>query len=258
VVNPAPDTPGQNGEFVTGTREPPLTFNRSVGTDGPQTPDRIERETVMQTGRGRQINAYARVRRAAALAVAAAALTGCTPGSDPAPDADQAIQPLPIATPESGAVVASQGAAVSQNLAQAQITVVYNRPVARGREIFGHLVPFDEPWHPGADQATVFRTTADILVDGELLPAGRYSLWVVPSRANWEIIFHRDWNVFHLPYPGDEGVELRLSLEPQTAEHMETMAFYFPVTNRREGVLAFHWADTRLEIPLAAPGPDDG
>ena len=171
---------------------------------------------------------------------------------------DGSLQPLPIATPQSGAVVASQGAAVSQNLAQAQVTIVYNRPVARGREIFGHLVPFGEHWHPGADQATVFRTTADILVGGELLPAGRYSLWAVPDPSSWELIFHRDWDVFHLPYPGDEGVQLRLSVEPLTGEHMETMAFHFPVADRREGVLAFHWADTKLEIPIEAPGPTGG
>jgi hypothetical protein len=168
---------------------------------------------------------------------------------------DQAIQPLPIATAQSGAVVASQGAAVSQNLAQAQITVVFNRPVARGREVFGHLVPFDEVWHPGADQATYLRTTADILFGGELLPAGRYSIWAVPGLDEWEIILHRDWNVFHLPFPGDEGVQLRMSVIPVEAEHMESMAFYFPVADRRSGVLAFHWANTRLDIPIEAPGP---
>ncbi|MDH3735015.1 MAG: DUF2911 domain-containing protein [Gemmatimonadota bacterium] len=169
---------------------------------------------------------------------------------------DQAIQPLPIATPQSGAVVASQGAAVSQNLGQAQITVVYNRPVARGREIFGHLIPLDEVWHPGADQATYLRTTADIVFGGEVLPAGSYSIWAVPGDELWEIILHRDWNVFHLPFPGDEGVQLRLEVARQEAEHMESMTFHFPVSDRRDGVLAFHWANTKIEIPLHAPGPE--
>ncbi|MFV1988954.1 MAG: DUF2911 domain-containing protein, partial [Gemmatimonadota bacterium] len=169
---------------------------------------------------------------------------------------DQAIQPLPIATAQSGAVVASQGAAVSQNLAQAQITVVFNRPVARGREIFGHLVPFGAVWHPGADQATYLRTTADILFGGELLPAGRYSVWAVPGPDEWEIILHRDWDVFHLPFPGEDGVQLRLTVTPQNdADHMESLAFYFPVADARSGVLAFHWGNTKLEIPIEAPGP---
>ena len=170
--------------------------------------------------------------------------------------ANQTIQALPIATPQSGAVVASQGAAVSQNLAQSQITVVYNRPVARGRVIFGNLVPFDEVWHPGADQATYLRTTADIMVADQLLPAGNYSLWATPGTDTWEVIFHNDWNVFHLPYPGDEGVAIRFEVTPEEAEHMETMAFYFPVADRREGVLAFHWANTKLSIPISAPGPE--
>jgi hypothetical protein len=194
---------------------------------------------------------FTRVSWAAALL----AVSACAPVEDqrgPAPP----IQPLPIATPQSGAVVASQGAAVSQNLAQAQITIVYNRPVARGRVVFGHLVEFGDLWHPGADQATYIRTTADVIFGGELLPAGTYSIWAVPNPEEWEFILHRDWNVFHLPFPGEEGVELRVRATPQQADQMESMAFYFPVADRRAGVLAFHWADTKLEIPIEAPGPD--
>jgi hypothetical protein len=184
-------------------------------------------------------------------------LAACAPTeNEQAAETGQAIQPLPIATPQSGAVVASQGGAVSQNLAQAQITVVYNRPVARGREVFGHLVDFGDVWHPGADQATYIRTTADVLFGGELLPAGTYSIWAVPNPEEWEFILHRDWNVFHLPFPGEDGVQLRVKVTPQSADHMESMAFYFPVADRRSGVLAFHWAETKLEIPIEAPGPE--
>ncbi|MDX1396015.1 MAG: DUF2911 domain-containing protein [Gemmatimonadota bacterium] len=201
-----------------------------------------------------------RARHVAAI-VAFLAAAACGPAGDPGEAASvetanepDAIQPLPVALPQSGAVVASQGAAVSQNLGHAQITIVYNRPVARGRVIFGNLVPFDEVWHPGADRATYLRTTADILFGGEPLPAGTYSLWTVPGRDEWEVILHRDWDVFHLPFPGEEGVALRIRVAPRSATHMETMAFYFPVADRRTGALAFHWADTMVEIPLAAPG----
>jgi len=184
------------------------------------------------------------------------AVAGCGgPGAAEAGagDEDQTIQPLPIATPESGSIVASQAASVSQNLAQAQITIVYNRPVARGREIFGSLVPWGKVWHPGANQATYLHTTADILFGGQPLPAGRYSLWTIPTPEEWTIILHRDWDVFHMPYPGDEGVELRVTAIPQPAEHMESMAFYFPVADGRKGTLAFHWGETRIEIPIEVP-----
>lgn len=168
---------------------------------------------------------------------------------------ETALQAAPTATSQSTFVMASQGASVSQNLAQAQITVVYNRPVARGREIFGKLIPWGDIWHPGADQATYLRTTADIIFGGQPLPAGSYSLWAIPNPDEWTLILHRDWDVFHMPYPGDDGVQLRLTVTPQTAEHMETMAFYFPVADLRKGTLAFHWGSTRLEIPIESPGP---
>lgn len=179
------------------------------------------------------------------------ALTAC--GIDAPDNATGELQPPPVAIAASGSVVASQGAAVSQNLAHARITVVYNRPVARGREIFGALVPFGDVWHPGADRATYLRTSADILVGGERLPAGSYSLWTIPGPDEWTVTLHSDWDVFHMPFPGEDGVALRIRVRPGPAEHMETLAFYFPVADRRAGVLALHWADTRIEIPIEAP-----
>ncbi len=154
-----------------------------------------------------------------------------------------------------GSVKASQAASVSQTMAEAEITVVYNRPVARGRGLFGNLVPWDLEWNPGADQATHIKTTSDLLVAGQPLPAGNYSLWAIPTPNEWTIIFHRDWDVFHTPYPGDEGVELRLEIEPIPASHVESLAFYFPVVDRRDGVLALHWGETLLLIPLHVPEP---
>lgn len=154
-----------------------------------------------------------------------------------------------------GSVKASQAATVSQTMAEAEITVVYNRPVARGRVLFGELVQWGLEWNPGADQATHLTTTRDLLLAGERLPAGSYSIWAIPNPDEWTLIFHRDWDVFHTPYPGDEGVELRLDVEPQAAAHVESLAFYFPVVDRRDGALALHWGETLLLIPIHVPGP---
>ena len=82
------------------------------------------------------------------------------------------------------------------------------------------------------------------------LPAGRYSIWMRPDPEAWTVYFHRDWDVFHLPFPGKDGVAAELTLTPGTAPHMETLAFYFPVVDGRHGVLAFQWGETRLDIPI--------
>lgn len=70
------------------------------------------------------------------------------------------------------------------------IEVVYYRPSKRDRVIFGGLVPFGETWRTGANEATTFRTKTDLRVNGELLPAGEYTLWTVPMPSEWLIIFN--------------------------------------------------------------------
>src|SRR6267154_2515582 len=86
----------------------------------------------------------------------------------------------------------SQRGSVTQMVAFTEISVVYGRPVARGRALFGSLVPWDSVWHPGADSATRVTFSRDVLVEGKLLRSGEYSLWLIPrEHAPWTVIFSR-------------------------------------------------------------------
>ena len=71
-----------------------------------------------------------------------------------------------------------------------KMEVFYNRPYKKEREIFGKLVPYNEVWRTGANEATTFETNKDILVDGSLLKAGKYTLWSIPMQESWKIIFN--------------------------------------------------------------------
>lgn len=78
------------------------------------------------------------------------------------------------------------------------ISVFYNRPSKKGREIFGGLVPYDQVWRTGANEATTFETNQDIIIEGETLKAGKYSLWTIPGENTWTIIFnseHGQWGI---------------------------------------------------------------
>src|SRR6056297_2810384 len=68
------------------------------------------------------------------------------------------------------------------------LEVFYNRPYKKDRQIFGGLVPYGEVWRTGANEATTFFTSKDILVDGSLLPAGEYTLWTIPMESSWKVI----------------------------------------------------------------------
>jgi len=146
-------------------------------------------------------------------------------------------------------VVKSQRGSVSQKIANTDITITYGRPVARGRTLFGALVPYGRIWHPGADQGTVLETTRAIEVNGKPLPAGRYSLWTIPQESSWTFIFSKNADAFHTSYPGEPLDALRVNVTPEAGAHMESMTYYFPAVDGKDATLRLHWGT--VVIPLA-------
>lgn len=83
------------------------------------------------------------------------------------------------------------------------LTVLYNRPYKKGREIFGALVPFDQVWRTGANEATTFETNKDIKIEGKTLKAGKYSLWAIPGADKWKIIFNSEYGQWGINSKGE-------------------------------------------------------
>jgi hypothetical protein len=150
--------------------------------------------------------------------------------------------------PEQPKIRPSQRGAVTQRIADTTVTIEYGRPVARGRELFGTLVPWAKVWCPGADEATTIEVTAPVKIQGKELAAGKYSLWADPEQDRWTMIFNRNAAVWHTKYPAGQDV-LRVESTPRTGSHMETLAFYFPVVEGRKAELVFHWGTT--VVPLS-------
>ena len=145
----------------------------------------------------------------------------------------------------------SQHGTVTQTVGRTEIAIEYNRPVARGRALFGALVPYGEPWNPGADQATAISFSRDVRIDGQPVAAGKYSVWVIPDTARWTFILSRAGNVFHTPYPVGKDA-LRLQVAPRSGPHMETLAFYFPAVDSTRAELVMHWGEQVLPLTIDA------
>ena len=79
------------------------------------------------------------------------------------------------------AVKPSQHGSVMQQIADATITIEYDRPVTRGRELFGALVPYDRVWCPGANECTTIALSRDVKLNGQAVAAGTYTLWAKPG-----------------------------------------------------------------------------
>ena len=113
---------------------------------------------------------------------------------------------------------------MSQRIADTTITLDYSRPVARGRELFGKLVPYGRIWRPCADDATTIEVSTGIKVDGQELPAGRYSVWTEPGTGAVDGDLQQDRRSLAYGIPQGEDA-LRLEVRPKTGSHMETMSF---------------------------------
>lgn len=142
---------------------------------------------------------------------------------------------------------ANQHGLVSQSIGRTEVTVDYNRPSARGREPFGDVVAWGQMWHPGGDRAAIIRFSSDVQVNGQPLPAGRYSIWAKPAADTWEVILSKEASVERVTYPEGQDA-LRLSVSPRPGGHMETLAFYFPVVDGLAAELVLHWG--RVVVPL--------
>jgi Protein of unknown function (DUF2911) len=143
----------------------------------------------------------------------------------------------------------SQRGSVAQRINETTITLDYSRPVARGRELFGTLVPWGRVWCPGADDATTIEVSTAVMVNGQELPQGKYSVWTIPNADKWTVIFNRTAAVWHTRYPAGQDA-LRIDVTPRTGSHMETLAFYFPVVDGRKGELVLHWGTVVVPLSL--------
>ncbi|OYU78966.1 MAG: hypothetical protein CFE23_16260 [Flavobacterium sp. BFFFF1] len=95
------------------------------------------------------------------------------------------------------------------------ITINYGSPSVRAREIWGKLVPFDEVWRAGANEATTFTTDKDIMVEGSKLPAGTYSFFVIPNAKESTLIFNKvvkQWGAYKYDQAQDQ---LRVKVKPR-------------------------------------------
>jgi Protein of unknown function (DUF2911) len=159
---------------------------------------------------------------------------------------------LPAAAQEAPKIKPSQHGTVSQRIADTTITLEYNRPVARGRELFGALVPYGRIWCPCADDATTIELTTAVKVDGQELAAGKYSVWTIPNEGKWTVIFNRRSATWHTRYPEGQDA-LRLEVTTRPGAHMETLAFYFPMVDGKKAELVFHWGTTVVPLTIEVP-----
>lgn len=128
----------------------------------------------------------------------------------------------------------------------ANIKISYGAPSVKGREIWGKLVPYGEVWRTGANEATIFETDADIKVEGQVLPKGKYSLFTVPGKDDWVIVFNKkaeQWGGYS--YKKEEDA-LRVTVRPGMAGAMQEQ---LKIEGKVDGTVSIAWE--KMEVIFA-------
>lgn len=167
---------------------------------------------------------------AAAVAVSAAVLIA---------SAASAQLQLPRPSPKS---------TVSQTVGVTDITVIYSRPGVKERKIWGGLVPMDQVWRTGANEATIVKFSGDVKVNGSALAAGTYSLHTIPGETEWTVIFNKvadQWGSYSYDAAKDA---LRVKAKSEVSSHHEMLTFEFPAVTTNSADLVMAW--DKIRVPL--------
>ena len=168
----------------------------------------------------------------------------------------------------------SQKASVMQTIGVTDVTITYSRPGVKGRKIWGDppaalaagtatlddqnkrpkdmvIVPYGHVWRTGANEATQFEVTDDVLINGQKLPAGRYSLHTIPGKDEWTIVFNgtaNQWGSFNYDEKKDT---LRVKAKPEwLTENQEWLMYSFDPVTDNSAQVNIRWEKVRVPFTV--------
>lgn len=131
-----------------------------------------------------------------------------------------------------------------------KITVSYGRPYMKGRKIMGGLVPYDQVWRTGADEATVLTTEADLMIGNLAVPKGSYAVFTLPSESGWKLIVNKvdkQFGAFDYDEKQDLGrVDMKVGKTSAPVEQ-------FTITLAKAGsggVMKLEWENTSASVDI--------
>lgn len=149
----------------------------------------------------------------------------------------------------------SPSAKIEQAVGLTDLTIEYSRPSAKGRKIFGNLVPFGKVWRAGANANTKVTFSDDVTIDGKEVKKGTYALYVKPMAANWEVFFYSDTNNWGTPKEWDETKVAAKTTVKTVAMPMNIETFTISVDDltNNSAVIGLLWENTYAGVKVNVP-----
>lgn len=146
----------------------------------------------------------------------------------------------------------SPASKLTQTVGLSEVSIEYNRPSARGRVVFGDLVPYGKMWRTGANAATKVSFSEEVTIDGKALKPGTYALYMQPGESEWEVVFYKNTSFWGLPRDWNaEDEALRTKIKAgKNANHVETMTFDIANIQTGGAEILFTWEKAMVSIPF--------
>lgn len=162
----------------------------------------------------------------------------------------QFVADAQIKTPQ-----ASPRAIVSQMVGLTEVELNYSRPGAKGRPVFGNLVPFGKLWRMGANENTTISFSDDVIIDGKTLKKGKYALYSVPRIESWDIIFYTSTDNWGLPQEFDETkVALRTTVKEEALpKPVESLTINISGLDTSSAFLEIFWENSSVALKFEVP-----
>lgn len=147
---------------------------------------------------------------------------------------------------------------IEQVVGLTKVSIEYSRPSAKGRKIFGDVVPMDIMWRTGANASTKLTFDGPVTIDGKQVPAGTYSLLTVPHAEMWEVMLNADSKV-----NGPDGYDaqknvVHLKTAPKKTEFVETFTIDVTEVLKDGATIELVWENTRVGFRVEAPATEQG
>ena len=150
---------------------------------------------------------------------------------------------------------ASPKAYIKQTVGLTDVEVTYSRPGARGRAVFGNLVPFGKLWRTGANENTIINFSDDVVIDGKTLKKGKYAIYTIPKIESWEVIFYLSTDNWGLPENwSDAYVALRTTVkEDALPTPLETFTIGINGLDPNFAYLDMAWENSHVALKFEVP-----
>ena len=157
---------------------------------------------------------------------------------------------LPLAAQQLRLPRVSPSSTLTQTVGLTDITIKYSRPGVKGRQIWGQLVPYDQVWRTGANEATTISFSDDVTINGQKLAKGTYALFTIPHKDQWDVVFNsqaEQWGAFTHDKSKDV---LTVTAKPEKAEFREWMEFEVPEMTTDTAKIALRWENVAVPFTV--------